>query len=506
MNDHGLHQADAQHVSPQDAPSGDATGGLKGAAVTSFVWAFLGLIGNRAVVFVTTLILARLLVPEDFGTVAAALVVLGFVNVVLDLGLGAAIVQEQAEGYGGRVDTAFTTHLCLSTVATGGLVVSSPWLAEALGIADDFEILQILALSVVLRSLGQIHEALMRRDLMFRQSTVVSFVQAIVRLAVSIALAVSGAGAWSLVGGVLASTSIATVAYWIVVPYRPRLRIQRIELASLMRFGAFVTLTKFLSAVVADADYIFIGRELGAVLLGFYVIAFRLPELLIENVLNVFSSVAFPVLSRARSMEKDQLRRVVVQALTVVTLFGFTVGAGLAIVSQDTVGLLFGSKWEASAVPMSILAVSVGIGSIGYAVGDLYLAINKPEIALWIIGAMVVPKLVALYVASSEGVVAVAWVHLVTTAIFSLTHLTVARRIVGLQFRDIAGALRGPLVSAAAITITTVPLLTAMSPGVLRLAIIVAVGTVAATVGFVADRSMWTLVRGLVGNVRPQRT
>lgn len=505
MHEQGHVPADADDGTADataDSSSGD---GLKRAAVSSFIWAFIGLLGNKAVVFVTTLVLARLLVPEDFGTVAAALVVLGFVNVVLDLGLGAAIVQEQAEGYGGRIDTAFTTHLALSTLATIALIASSPWLAAALGIADDVAVLQVLALSVSIKSLGQIHEALMRRDLMFRQSTVVSFLQAVVRFAVSIALAVAGAGAWALVGGVLASTVTATVAFWIVVPYRPRLRIHRPDLSSLLRFGAFVTLTKFLSAVVADADYIFIGRELGAVLLGFYVIAFRLPELLIENVLNVFSSVAFPVLSRARSRELEQLRRVVVQSLTVVTLFGFTVGTGLAVVSEDTVTLLFGDKWAASVVPMSILALSVGIGSIGYAVGDLYLAINKPEIALWIIGGMLIPKLVALFIAASAGLVAVAWVHFAATATFSLIHITVAQRILGLRLGAIVAAVRGPLASALAIAVATVPVLHAMSPGVLRLVVTVVVGCAAATVGFIVDRSMWPVVVGLLRNARPAR-
>ncbi len=485
-----------RHATPSDV-SPESTD-LTTTAVTSFIWAFVSLVGNRAVVFITTLLLVRLLTPEDFGTVAAALVVLGFLNIGFDSGFGAALIQEQSTGFGRRAETAFTLHVAASVVGCGALIAVAPLLASGLGIPDDVDVLRVLAASLVLRALGKTHESLLQRDLKFRLRAIVAFSRAVVRLCVSVGLALSGAGVWALVMGLLASEASATLGLWILIPFRPKLRIVRSEVVSLFQFGAAVTGTRLASAVMTSADDVAIANRLGPKALGYYVLAYRLPELILENVLTTFSQVAFPVLSRARQASESRLHLTTLRSLTFVTLFGFTAATGLALIAEDFITILFDDIWLESSTPMALLALAMGISSVGYGVGDLYLALGKPRVNLAISAAMTGPFVISFFLAAPHGLVAVASVHLVANVILMLIELTVVFRLAGISISACALALRGPTAATAGLLILAAPIRFGLQPGLTRLTLVVVAGLVGAAIGAtVADRSLPATLKDL---------
>jgi len=157
-------------------------------AVRSFGWAGTSLIGSRVVALGTTLVLARLLTPTDFGVVAAGMVLLGFLEMGLDLGIAAALVYEQEKGVSDRVQTAFTLNLIVATALTAVGIAAAPVVAGFFDVPGAEAMFRVLALYLLVRGVGQVSDALLRRNLQFKRRAVVELTRALVRAVVAISL------------------------------------------------------------------------------------------------------------------------------------------------------------------------------------------------------------------------------------------------------------------------------------------------------------------------------
>lgn len=452
-------------------------------AARSFAWAALAFGGNRVVVFGLTLVLARLLAPEDFGVLAAGMTLVGFFEIALDLGVGSALIYEQEEGITARVQVAFTLNLLVATVCTAVGVAVAPAVAGFFQVPGEDAVFRVLCLYLLLRGAGQVHDAILKRNLDFRRRTLVDVGRAVIRAAVAIPLAWLGLGVWALVWGLLAAELAGTVANWLLVRFVPHLRLDRAAAIRLLRFGVVVVALKVFGAAMANVDYLAVGNRLGPEQLGFYSIGYRLPELLLEHVYWIFSSVAFPVYARARAEGLEAFRRTVLRALMLTTLFGFAVGTGLALVARDAVPLLFSPEWQPAALPMALIALALGLESVGYASGDVFFAIGKPGRLLKIVAPLTVVLTVGLFVAAGYGLVAVASVHLVFALVHSLVRLAMANRLVGTTMGENLTAMRPGLVVSAAIAVCALPVRLLTDGGPDALLAIVVVGAVGGLVG-----------------------
>lgn len=454
----------------------DRTGG----ALRAFGWSLLSVATNRLVAFVATLLLARLLGPTEFGVAAAALVLVAFLDVVLDFGVSAAVIYEQEQGHSERLHTAFTVNQLAAALLTLVALLTSPFLATFLQVPGRAEVFQTLSLVLLLRSAGQIHDALLKRELNFRRRMAADVARAAMRAAVSIGLALSGYGVWSIVWGYLAAELTGTVFLWLLVPFRPRLRLQRDVARQLLGFGGAFSLLRLVNAVWANADLLVVGSILGPALLGIYSIAYRVPTLVVANVLFIFSTVAFPVYTRARDAGPDVLRSAMTRALRLTTLFGFTTGTGLAIVSRDAVAVAFGAEWAAAAAPMAVLAVALGISAVGFASGDIFPAIGRPGLLL----ALNVPSTVLLILAAvlgaRWGVLGVAVAQLVVLTVYSAARLLVARHLVGGRLVDQLVAMWPGVAAALGVCALALPIRFSLAPGPMALGLTVAAGALGA--------------------------
>lgn len=465
------------------ARDGDAQRGrLTGAAVRSFLWALLSFGSNKAVVFVTTLILARLLVPADFGLVAGGLALLAYLEVALDLGVGSTLVYEQEVGITRRVQTAFTINLVVATALTGLTMLSAPAIAAFLRTPDAVTLYRMLALSLLFRGIGQVQIAVLRRDLDFRRRTMVDVSRAVVRAGVSIPLALSGFGAWALVLGVIGGELTSSLLAWRVTRFRPTLAFDRAALRPLLGFGMTVLTTRLVAEVSANSDYLIVGRRLGPTELGYYTIAWRLPELLIDSVLWVFSTVAFPVYSQAREVGPGAFKQAMLRALRYVTLFSFPVGVGLAVVARDAVLVLFSEQWMPAAPIMAIVALTMAIVSVGYASGDLYPAMGRPGLVLKLDLALAGPIVAALWVTAPYGITAVALVHLVAVLLYAPVRMAIANHFVDATMRESLTAMWPGICVSLGVVVVALPLRQLLDAGLVSLVTVVIGGTIGAAV------------------------
>ena len=464
-------------------------------ALHSFLWAALSFGSSRLVVFIMTLLLARLLAPEDFGVVAAGLTIIAFLEIALDLGVGAAVVYEQEQGVSHRVRTASTLNLVLSSGVAAVGVLAAPAVASFFQAEDSVGLFRLLFLYLVLRGAGQIPAAVLQRDLRFKERTVVDVTRSCTRAATSIACAVSDAGAWSIVLGLIAGELAGLVIAYSYVRVVPTWRLQPAVMSALLRFGVAVLGIKVISAVLTSSDKIIIGNRLGPEELGLYVIAFRLPELAIDTVGWIFSSVAFPLYSQARAHGPEAFRSSMLKALRLTTLFGFSAGVGLAVVAPLAVPVLFSDSWAPAVGATVFLALATGVSSIGYASGDIFPAVGRPQTLLWLSASTVPFALLAFWLAWPYGITAVAAAHLVFQVVFCGLRLHVANRLVGVTWGQDLAAMGPSVLSALGVLALALPVSQIVPMSVLGLVATVLAGCVGAAL------ALTLFARSAVGQV-----
>lgn len=454
-------------------------------AVKSLLWAGLGFASTRITVFVTTLLLAKLLVPEDFGVVAAALAVVAYMEIILDLGIGAAVIYEQEAGVTERLNSAFTMGVigCVALTILGW--VATPWLAAFFHTPGQESIYRALFLFLLLRGVSQVHDAILKRDLRYRRRSAVEISRGIARAAVSIPLALTGFGAWAIVWGILASEVTGSVLNWVLVPFRPRLRLDRTVAKAMLQFGLAVTALKVVSEIGMNSDYLVVGNRLGPTELGYYNLAYRIPEMILGAAYWVFSSVAFPVFSRTHRLDASDLGETMLKVLRLSCLFGFTVGTVLALTSRDVVTSILGPQWLPVVAPLTILSLAMALDSIGYASGDIFPAVGRPGLLLAINLPLTVLLVGGFVAASSHGSAAVATVHLMFTVLYGPLRLVLGCRLAKTSVRTGISAMRPALCVAVGIVALALPVRLFTDAGLGSLAAIVAASVVGAAAGLV---------------------
>jgi PST family polysaccharide transporter len=417
------------------------------------LWAGASLLGNKAVNFVSVMVLARLLTPSEFGVVAAVVVFLSFIELGSDLGMKATVVYEQEEGVTARVQSAFTLNLIIAIALTAVGVLCAPLVAQFFNVEGQEDLFRVGALCLLFVGLGNIHDALLVREMDFRRRTVPQVVRAAVRAGVSIGLAVAGLGAWALVIGMLVGSAAWTVAQWSLSPLRPTLDLDLGIVRGMAGYGGAAAVLEVLSVLNNRADAAIVGRVLGERALGLYTIAFRVPELAIETVAWNTSEVAFPALSRKRAMDRGDLTRSTMRLLRFQALYALPIAAGIAMVATPLIVVLFSSKWGAAGGVTAAIAVKAGISAIVFPLGDVFKALGRQRV-LVALGSIQLPILVATIVlVAPAGIVAVAWARAGFTAVLGTVQIAFVLRALGSDVRALLVALRPALVTAGGVVV-----------------------------------------------------
>ena len=319
-------------------------------------WRLVGAVVGAGLQFGVGVLLARLLVPADFGVVALSYVVLGLVRPLCDVGVGDAIVQRQ-ELTNRHVRTAATFATLMGIAVAGILVVLAPAFASMMRDARVVPVLRVLAAALAIRSTAMVSDALLRRRLEFRKQVVIETGSYVVGYGcVAVGLALLGYGVWSLVWGALAETLLSSIAQIAVVRHDIRPMLVRRELGQLLGFGAGATMSTWANYVALNGDYFVVGRAMGAASLGLYVRAYTLMKLPHTYVASALSNVMFPAFASVQT-EPTRLRRGYLLLTEVVAIVAAPSMAVLAVVAPHFVRALYGPQWLGAVLPLQILCV-----------------------------------------------------------------------------------------------------------------------------------------------------
>jgi O-antigen/teichoic acid export membrane protein len=423
--------------------------------VRGMLWAYGAYGGGRAVVLVSTAILARILTPADFGVVALALVFMTFMETVQDLGLTQALIVSSPAEEPARAQTTFIWTITIGAVLALVISALGPLVAQFFGHASLRAIIPVLGLSFFVESLGSTHDSLARKRLDYRVRTVAEAADVLTRGATGITLALLGFGAWALVLGYLVGTAARTVALWALVPFRPRLRYTGEHLGSLVRLGGVLTLVDVGSAFARNLDYLFVGRVLGATSLGLYTIGFRLPELLIMNLSIVAANVLFPAYS---ALAKERMEAGFLLSLRYLAAIVLPIGLGLGLLAHPFVLALFGPHWHRSIDVTHVLVVYAVFSTLNIPAGTIYKVSGRAWILLTVQGPYLAALFTSLLLFAHRGIVAVAICMTACQAVGACVSIAIAGRMLSVPYRRIAASLRAPAAAALGMGAVVAPI------------------------------------------------
>lgn len=438
-------------------------------AASGVFWNYLSFGLGKGLVLITTAVLARLLTKEEFGIVGFATLAISYLAVLKDLGLGAALIQRQ-DRIDEAADTVFTLNMLLGLLLSAITFLVAPWVALYFNEPQVTSILRVLGLTFVINSLGAIHIIRLQRRLNFRQKAIPDVGRSLAKGIVSIGMALAGFGVWSLVIGQLAGVIVAVILAWIILPWRPTLRFDSTLAQQMFAYGASVIGVDFLTILNDTLDYLIIGRILGSAALGVYTLAYRLPELLVFNLLWVLSGVIFPSYSAVQS-DVAMLEQAFWTTMRYVELVIVPLCLGLIIAADPLVRIAFGDQWLEAIPIVRLLALFALVRSVGYHIGDIYKAIGQPDILFKLGVVSLVLLLPALLLGSRYGLFGVAVAHVAIACVRTLLRWIVAARFIDIRWEAIWTALKPSFLGGIVLALLAVPVLwaTAVFPPFIRL-------------------------------------
>jgi lipopolysaccharide exporter len=434
-------------VTPVGVPG--AVPSLAGAARRGVLWEAAAYVLPRLMLLASTVVLARVLGPADYGLVSLAVVVIMALNIVSDLGVSQALVYLPRSAP--RTDAALATALLGSMGLAAVWVVAAPWTARWLGDPHAAPLLSGLALVLVLMAAGQVADAILRKELQFSRRLPGELARGVGRGGVAICLALAGLGAWSVVWAEVLGALAFLVVAWVMVSHRSgpwRGWLDRQQLRPLLGFGLPAAANGMLATLVVNVDYVVVTALLGPTALGLYLVGFRIPELLVMSVFEVFSQVTYPVYVKVAE-RRERLRHAYLVFLRVQAAYGLAVGAGIAVAAPVLVPVLFGDAYAQTVPVMQAIACYVVFRSVAVGAVDVFKAVGRPQLGVWLGVGRLVALVPALLVAARWGIVGVAVAQAMLALVFAVVIQVVGCKVVGARAPEVLRAL-GPAVLTGA--------------------------------------------------------
>jgi O-antigen/teichoic acid export membrane protein len=270
---------------------------IKTKAIQSVKWTASSEIASRAIQPIVMLVLARLLTPADFGVVGVAIIAIGLAQIFQDFGLGKTLIQRETD-IEESANIVFWTNLVLSFFIYLTLFVSAPIISTFFHDERISNVLKVLCVQIILISLTTVHQALFQRNFQYKYLFFIRLFSAVVPGLVSIPMALSGYGVWSLVFGTLAGTIAQVFIFWGISKWRPKLDYDFQLAKQLYGFSSWVVLEAFLGWIILWGDSIILGHFIGVKELGVYRVGVTFLMIIFGIFFNPILPVAYSAFSR----------------------------------------------------------------------------------------------------------------------------------------------------------------------------------------------------------------
>lgn len=408
-------------------------------AVKGVFWNYGAFMSSKLITFIVSVMLARVLSPEDFGLVAICTVVITYFEILNNFGIDSAFIyfRDETEDL---TSVTFVLSIILGIILTLLTLLVAPLVASFFNEPRVIEILSVLSVTFIISSFRLVPATLLRKRLEFKKRFIPQLGRTLTKGVVSIGMALTGFGVWSLVWGTIASILVETLLYFAVTRWIPTIAFKAGVAWMLLKYGVQLVFVDFFGAVNRNIDYFIVGKRLSTVELGFYTLGFKLPELLIINISTIVADALFPAYSKIQN-DLQAIQRGFLMSLRYVSLITIPLGVGIMIVSPDFIVTVYTDRWLPTIPVMQALAIYAAVVSLGYNAGVVYKAIGRPSILNKLSVIKLSVTIPILWISASYGIVGVAVGQLVASVILTTVQMIIAHRVIEVAYTDILKAL-----------------------------------------------------------------
>lgn len=408
--------------------------------VSNFIWRFAERCGAQLVTFIVSIILARILAPEDYGTIALVTVFTTILQVFVDSGLGTALIQKKnADDL--DFSSVFYFNFVVCFVLYAGMFVAAPFIAKFYGDTTLTPIIRVISLTIVISGVKGIQQAYVSKNMLFKRFFFSTIGGTIFSAFLGIGLAKAGYGVWALVAQQLSNTTVDTIILWITVRWRPRKAFSWKRLKSLLSFGWKLLVSSLLDTCYNNLRNLIIGKMYSASDLAFYNQGDKFPKLIVTNINTSIDSVLLPTMSSAQD-DRERVKNMTRRAIKTSTYVMAPLMMGLAFCATTIVKLVLTDKWLPCVPFLRIFCITYMFWPVHTANLNAINAMGRSD---WFLRLEIIKKIMGIAILLSTmwfGVMAMAYSLLLSSVLSQIINSWPNRKLLGYgyleQVRDFA--------------------------------------------------------------------
>ena len=408
---------------------------LKERTITSVIWSSVGQFGTMALSFLSNLVLARLLLPSDYGCVGMLHVFIAISNVFVSAGFGSALIQKKDPTHL-DYSSVFYWTVVSSIVLYWVLFFCSPAIARFYDMPELSPVLRVQSLGLVIQTLVTIQTVQLQKQLRFKELSKRNIYASLAGAIVAIIMALAGYGVWSLVVSHLVGVTTSVILLWGMSSWRPTLEFSWRSLKGLFAFGGMVALSSLFDTIYTNILSFVLGKWYTSSDLGYYTQARKLEQVPTGTLSKIVSNVTFPVLS---SIQESPARFLsgVRHCLKSVMFLNVPIMVLLVVIARPLILLLYGSRWEVSSSYFQILC----IGGVFFTMNSLNVTIIKAlgkgkvyfvtQVSKRVLSILLI--FLSLFLGKAgiiDGVLGLIWAVTISNICFVLINTFVNRRLI----------------------------------------------------------------------------
>lgn len=381
--------------------------------LSNLIWRFAERIGAQLVGFIVSIVLARLLEPDAYGTIALITVFTTILQVFVDSGLGNALIQKK-DADNLDFSTVFFTNIVFCCVLYTILFVSAPYIADFYRNSNISAYTRVLGLTLVISGVKNVQQAYVSRHMMFRRFFFSTLGGTIAAGCVGVIMAYTGFGVWALVAQQLINLSIDTLILWFTVKWRPDFVFSFERLKSLFNYGWKLLVSNLISNVYENLRQLLIGKIYSSADLAQFNRGKQFPNLIVQNVNTSIDSVLLPTMAKVQD-SKVRVKEMTRRSMKISTYVMAPLMMGLAATGTSLVGLILTDKWLPSVFFMRIFCITFIFYPLHTANLNALKAVGRSDLYLKLEIEKKIVGLIALFATVFISVEAMAWSLLLTS-------------------------------------------------------------------------------------------
>lgn len=405
-----------------------------------FIWRFAERCGAQLVSFLVSVLLARILVPKDYGTIALVTIFTAILQVFVDSGLSTALVQKK-DADDLDFSSVFYFNFAVCLILYAGMYITAPYIAAFYNDPSLTSVIRVISLTIIVSGVKGIQQAYVSRNMLFKRFFFSTIGGTIFSAFLGISLAYAGFGVWALVAQQLSNTAIDTIILWLTVRWRPKRIFSWYRLKNLLSFGWKLLVSSLLDTCYNNLRNLIIGKMYSASDLAFYNQGDKFPKVIVTNINTSIDSVLLPTMSNSQD-NKERVKQMTRRAIKTSTYVMAPLMLGLAFCAEPIVKIVLTDKWLPCVPFLRIFCITYMFWPVHTANLNAINAMGRSD---WFLKLEIIKKIVGMAILLSTmwfGVMAMAYSMLLSSLLSQIINSWPNRKLLGYgymeQVRDFA--------------------------------------------------------------------